>query len=84
MPMQSPWSFVHASAPPVADAALIAIPSSYLVMDRWLQNFAYRIQIGAGIVLLAISFVLIITLVTVIYHAARASFVNPVNTLRYE
>jgi len=76
--------FIKENLKLIVISLLIAIPSSYLVMERWLQNFAYRIQIGAGIVLIAISFVLIITLLTVIYHAAKASLVNPVNSLRYE
>jgi putative ABC transport system permease protein len=63
---------------------VIAIPSSYWVMNIWLQDFAYRINIGFSIILMAMIFVLGITLLTVTYHAVRAAFINPSETLRYE
>ncbi len=63
---------------------LIAIPSGYLIMDRWLQDFAYRIDIGVSIVVIAVFSVIGVTLLTVTYHAVRTAFINPSETLRYE
>jgi putative ABC transport system permease protein len=63
---------------------IIAIPSSYMIMNIWLQDFAFRIQIGMSIILTAIIFVFGITLLTVIYHAVKAAIINPAETLRYE
>ncbi len=63
---------------------LIAIPSGYLIMDRWLQDFAYRIDIGISIVVIAVFSVIGVTLLTVTYHAVRTAFINPSETLRYE
>lgn len=63
---------------------IIGIPSSYLIMNAWLQDFAYRIHIGLSIILVAVVFVLGVTFLTVAYHAARAAFINPSDTLRYE
>ena len=65
-------------------AIIIAIPISYFFMNSWLRDFAYRIQIGADIILSAIVFVIGITVVTVTYHAIKAAVINPSETLRYE
>ncbi len=68
----------------VALANLIAWPIAYYAMSRWLEEFAYRINIGLGTFLLAALFALIITLITVGSQAIRAALTNPVDTLRYE
>jgi putative ABC transport system permease protein len=65
-------------------AIVLAIPLSYFFMNNWLRDFAYRIQIGAEIILIAILFVLGITVITVTYHAIKAAIINPSETLRYE
>jgi len=68
----------------VVVAFVVAAPVGYLVMNRWLQNFAYRIEMSvwtfAGVGLLA----LVIAIVTVSYHSIKTAFTNPVNVLRYE
>jgi putative ABC transport system permease protein len=53
-------------------------------MNRWLQNFAYRIDIPPWIFVLAGLITLIIALLTVIYKTVGAALTNPVETLRYE
>jgi putative ABC transport system permease protein len=53
-------------------------------MNRWLQDFAYRINIDAGIFLLAGVIALLIALATVSYQAIKAALANPVDALRYE
>jgi putative ABC transport system permease protein len=63
---------------------LIAIPSSYLIMNQWLQDFAYRIDIDISIIIIAIISVMGITLLTVTYHVIRTALINPSETLRYE
>ncbi len=68
----------------VALANLIAWPIAYFAMSRWLEEFAYRINIGLGAFLLAAAFALIVTLITVSTQAIRAALANPVDTLRYE
>ena len=65
-------------------ANIIAWPMAYFAMNRWLQNFAYRINIGIGIFILAALLALVIALLTVGYQAVRAARVNPVEALRYE
>jgi putative ABC transport system permease protein len=63
---------------------IIAWPLAYLVMNHWLQNFAYRINIGLGSFVLAGVLALVIALLTVGYQAVKAARANPVEALRYE
>jgi putative ABC transport system permease protein len=65
-------------------AFALAVPVSYYAMKQWLQDFAYRITIDAGIFLLAGSIALLIALATVSYQAIKAALANPVEALRYE
>ena len=65
-------------------ASFIACPLSYFVMDKWLQNFAYRINIGVWMFLLAGFFAFIITLLTVSYQTVKSARAKPVDSLRYE
>jgi putative ABC transport system permease protein len=65
-------------------ANVIACPVAYYVMSRWLQNFAYRINIGPWVFILAAGMALLIALLTVSYQAIRAALANPVESLRYE
>jgi putative ABC transport system permease protein len=53
-------------------------------MNRWLEDFAYRIEIGPGVFILAGGLALVIALLTVSYQAIRAATANPVESLRYE
>jgi len=62
----------------------IAAPVAYYFMQRWLENFAYRITIGLEVFLLAAVVSLLIALLTVNAHAVRAAMTNPVNALRHE
>jgi ABC-type antimicrobial peptide transport system permease subunit len=65
-------------------AFLIAAPIDYYFMHKWLQKFAYRINISAGIFLLTILVSVTIAWLTVGYQAIKAAVANPVNSLRSE
>jgi len=65
-------------------ANVIAWPVSFLVMSRWLNEFAYRIHIGLGIFILSGLAAFLIALLTVGYQAIKAAVANPVDSLRYE
>ena len=65
-------------------AFLIAVPAGYFVMNRWLENFAYRVDIGVGIFVAAGGTSLIIVLLAVGYQSIRAALANPVDSLRDE
>jgi putative ABC transport system permease protein len=68
----------------VASAFVIAFPVSYYVMQKWLQNFAYRTELSWWIFALAGIMVLGIALLTVSWQSWRAATRNPVEALRYE
>ena len=65
-------------------ALLAAAPLAYLAADRWLQDFAYRIDLGPGVFLLAGGATLLVALLTVGYQSLRAALADPVRALRYE
>ena len=68
----------------VAMAVPVAWALAYWTMSNWLQNFAYRVDIGPGWFLIAGLLALVIALVTVSAKAVTAALVNPVETLRSE
>ncbi|MGD8460850.1 MAG: ABC transporter permease [Desulfobacterales bacterium] len=65
-------------------ANVIAWPIAFFTMNRWLQNYAYRIEIGLSAFVLAGLIVLVIALLTAGYQAIKAARANPVDALRYE
>lgn len=65
-------------------ANIIAWPISYFVMKNWLENFAYRIDIGLWLFMLTGALSLCIALLTVSYQSIKASLSNPVNAIKYE
>jgi len=68
----------------VALAQILASPVAYYFMNRWLQDFAYRVDINVGMFLLAGVLALAIAWLTVGYQAIKAALANPVESLRYE
>lgn len=69
---------------PVFIAAFIASPVAWYAMNKWLQNFAYRININAWVFLLAGVIALFIALATVSFQAVKAATANPIKSLRTE
>ncbi|EAY25126.1 ABC transporter permease [Microscilla marina] len=65
-------------------ALLIAVPLAYLMMDRWLQDFTYRVTIDWRNFLWTAIVALLVAGVAVVYQSVRAAFVNPVESLRDE
>jgi putative ABC transport system permease protein len=68
----------------VVIANIIAWPVAYYFMNKWLQDFAYRININWWIFVLSGGIALLIALLTVSYQAIKAAVANPVDSLRYE
>lgn len=65
-------------------ANLIAWPLAWYVMDKWLQNFPYRIQLNPVWFILAGGGVVLIAFVSVGVQTMKAALVNPAKTLKYE
>lgn len=65
-------------------SGIIAVPVSYFAMNYWLQDFAYRVNIGPGIFILATSLAFLIAFITISSQALKAATSNPVNAIKYE
>lgn len=65
-------------------AFVLSAPLAWWAMNNWLENFEYRIEIGAGIFALAILITLLVAVLTVGYRSVKAALTNPVKSLRSE
>jgi putative ABC transport system permease protein len=65
-------------------SSVIAWPVAYIIMKKWLANFAYRAGIGAGIYIASAGLALGIALLTVSFQSIKAALANPSDSLRYE
>lgn len=65
-------------------AFVISTPLTYIIMNNWLQGFAFRISIGLFEFGIAAFCTLVIVLVSIGYHALKAARTNPVDSLKYE
>ena len=63
---------------------IIACPVAYYLVNRWLQDFAFRISIDWWVFVLAGGLTLLIALATVSIQAIKAATANPANSLKYE
>lgn len=65
-------------------AFVVAAPAAYVVMSAWLQDFAFRIQLGVGLFIFAMLGTLTIAWLTVGYRAIKTALANPIEALRHE
>ena len=65
-------------------ANIVAAPIAFFAMNRWLQNFAYRVDMEVETFLLPGMMVLAVALITVSSQAFKAALANPVESMRYE
>jgi len=68
----------------VSFACLISMPVAWYVMNKWLQNFAYRISLSWWLFIISGVLVLFIALITVSFQSIKAALTNPVKSLRTE
>lgn len=68
----------------IGTAILVATPISWWIMNDWLQSFASRIPLSVMIFAIPSLMVVVVAIVTVGWHTARAAMTNPVKSLRYE
>jgi putative ABC transport system permease protein len=62
----------------------VAAPFVYIVLQYWLREFCYRVDIGVGVFILTAFITSLISLLTIGYTVVRASSVNPIESLKYE
>lgn len=65
-------------------AFVIVCPASWLVMNRWLQSFAYHTRVELWVFAVAAAIAISVTLFTVIWQSLKTARANPVESLRYE
>ena len=65
-------------------AILIASPLAWWAMNKWLQDFAYKIKISWWVFVFAGAIALLIALITISFQAVKAAVANPVKSLRTE
>jgi len=65
-------------------ANLIAWPAAWYFMNKWLRNFAYRIELSWWMFVLAAVLALLVALLTVSFQSIKAALKNPADALRYE
>ncbi|TAE28573.1 MAG: FtsX-like permease family protein [Candidatus Kapaibacterium sp.] len=68
----------------VGIAIVLATPLAYWVSSKWLEDFAYKIDLGAGVFVLAGSVAIVVAFLTVAGQSWRAAEANPVQSLRSE
>lgn len=65
-------------------ANVIAWPATWYIMNRWLENFAYRININPGLFIISAVLIIIIALGTISFQTFKAALANPVDSIRNE
>jgi putative ABC transport system permease protein len=68
----------------VTVAGAVGLPVAYYAMQQWLQNFAYRITPGVGLLTGGLLVTTVIAFVAISYQALRAARLDPATTLRDE
>ena len=65
-------------------ASLLALPIAYLGMHRWLESYAFRIDVSGWFLVVPVVVVSLIALLTVSFQTVKAAFANPVDSIRTE
>jgi putative ABC transport system permease protein len=68
----------------VVISMLIAFPLAWWLMNQWLHEFEFRINIGPAIFLVAGMSVVLITILTISFQAIKAAVANPAKALKTE
>ena len=68
----------------VSIAFILAVPVSWYIMHRWLENFVYHINIGVLAFILGGLLAVIVGMLTISFHIMKAASSNPVDAIKYE
>jgi putative ABC transport system permease protein len=63
---------------------IIALPVGWFVMNKWLEDFSFRIDIPLWIYALSTFSAILISILTVSYQSIKAALVNPIKSLKTE
>jgi putative ABC transport system permease protein len=78
------WIFGKEFSRLIVIAFIIAAPAGWFLMSRWLEGFAYRIDLNLWIFVVEVAIIATVVLLTVGYKALRSAVMNPVTALRTE
>lgn len=78
------FSFLRSNFFMVLVAELLSIPVTFYFIEKWLNNYPYRVGIGWWVFVIAFVIATFVVLLTVSIHSIKASRINPVEALRYE
>ncbi|MDN5203005.1 ABC transporter permease [Fulvivirgaceae bacterium BMA10] len=78
------WLFLHKFANLIFIAFILTIPVSYYLLESWLDNFAYKIEIGISIYVISGFIIMLVSMLTIGFKVVRAAMENPVRALRNE
>lgn len=78
------YSFLRGNLIHVFLASIISVPVTLYFMKKWLNNFAYKVDINWWVFVIAFIFATLLVLLTVLFHSYKASRINPVDAMRYE
>jgi putative ABC transport system permease protein len=65
-------------------AGVVALPVAFILVNSWLKDYAFHINIGLWFFLLPVVMIVLIALITVLYQSLKAALANPVKNLRSE
>jgi len=65
-------------------AGFVAIPVAYFLLQNWLKDYAFHIELGVWFFLLPLLLIIVIAMITVLYQSVKAALANPVKSLRTE
>ncbi len=65
-------------------ALIVAVPIAYFMMKVWLDDFAYRVDLGVDVFIISGILALLIAQLTVSFQSLKVALANPVNALRNE
>lgn len=68
----------------VGIAVLVALPVGWYVMNSWLKDFSYRVEIGIEVFIIATVLAVLVSLLTVSYQSIKAAIMDPVKSLKSE
>ncbi len=74
------WQYLKTLIP----AVIISVPLAYFGLSKWLDGFAYRVNVDVGIILFSILAVTVIAMLTISLKTITAATSNPVESLKYE
>ncbi|MFC2089721.1 ABC transporter permease [Bacteroidota bacterium] len=78
------WMMVTDMTKLILISLVIGLPSVWLLAHRWLADFNYRIDLKYDIFFYSALFIIVISILTVLYHSLKSARLNPVSALRYE